>query len=813
MLDTCRVLDLTDHRGLVCGQILRDLGADVIHVEPPGGSPARGVGPFAGDDPHPERSLHWWAYARGQRSIVLDLDTPAGRDVLLGLVRGADFLVESAAPGVQAARRLGYADLATVNPSLVYVSITPFGQTGPKAHWADSDLVLQAAAGPLCLNGDADRAPLRVSVPQAYLHAGSEGALGALLAHHERVRSGLGQHVDVSAQAALTAATQSLILAAKNGFMGSGRASGGLRFGPFLVRFVYPARDGHVSITHLFGAAFGPATRRLMECVHDHGFCDAAMRDKNWNEYLVLLLTGQETLDDFERVKEAVAAFTAAHTRADLQRLAIERDLLIAAVASIADVAASAQLEARGFWRQVRPAGLGRAIAFPGPFARFSATALRDPSPAPAIGEHDAAVRAEKPRVAGAAAGSPSATRPGGRPLEGVRILDLMWAIAGPQATRVLADAGAEVVRVESTRHADACRTIMPFKNGDMESPVAFYNYNAGKRMLTLDLTNASGRAVLLDLVRWADVVCEAFAPGVMQRLGLDYPALRAVKPDVIMLSTCLMGQSGPLATFAGYGNLAAAVTGFGGLAGWPDRAPVGAWGAYTDYVAWRYNAIAILAALEHRRRTGEGQHLDVSQAEAALHFLAPALLDHAVNGRVSRPMGNDDPQMAPHGVYPAAGDDAWVAIAVRDDAEWRSLSAAIERSDLAGDADLATLPGRRAARDRIDAAIGAWTAPRPPGEIEALLQARGVAASAVQDSTRLGDDPQLHHRGHFQTLDHPTHGPTFVESARLLLSRTPTGTSGPVPAQGADSDHVLTQILGYDEERVTELVVAGALG
>ena len=814
MLETCRVLDLTDHRGLVCGQILRDLGADVIHVEPPGGSGARRVGPFAGDVEHPERSLHWWAYARGQRSIVLDLDDRADRDELLRLVRGADFLVESAAPGAMAARGIGYADLAAANPSLVHVSITPFGQNGPKAHWADSDLVLQAAGGPLRLNGDADRAPLRICVPQSYLHAGAEGALGALLAHHDRVRTGRGQHVDVSAQAAQAVSTQSLILAASNASPAMERASGGVRLGPMLVRFVYPARDGHVSITHTFGPAFGPATRRLMECVHDHGFCDEALRDKDWNGYVLLLLTGQEPIEEFERVKSAVAAFTGAHTRAELQRIAIERDLLLAPVQSIADVAESEQLRARDFWRPVRQAPLDRAVPFPGPFARFGVTALRDPAPAPAIGEHGDEIRAEAPRTpAVSAQTSATPPTPGRRPLEGVRILDLMWAIAGPQATRVLADAGAEVVRVESPRHTDACKTIAPFRNSDFSSPVAFYNYNAGKRMLTLDLTTDSGREVLLDLVRWADVVCESFTPGVMARFGLDYEALRAVKPDVIVLSTCLMGQTGPMATFAGYGNLAAAVTGFASVAGWPDRAPVGAWGAYTDYVAWRYNAIAILAALEHRRRTGEGQHVDLAQAETALHYLAPALLDHAVNGRVQSADGNDDPQMAPHGVYPAAGDDTWVAIAARDDAEWRALCDAIGRDDLAADPTLATLAGRRAARERIDAAIGAWTAARSPAESESLLQARGIAASAVQDSAQLCEDPQLLGRAHFATIEHPTHGTTTVESARFLLSETPTCVAGPAPESGADNDHVLAQILGYDEERVTELVVAGAFG
>jgi len=240
-------------------------------------------------------------------------------------------------------------------------------------------------------------------------------------------------------------------------------------------------------------------------------------------------------------------------------------------------------------------------------------------------------------------------------PLADVKVLDFMWVIAGPSATRVLGDYGATVVRVESTRRIDTARTLAPFHGGrpGAERSALFHNANSNKRMLTLDPTNPAGRAVVLDLVRWADVVTESFAPGVMHRWGLDYATLRTVRPDVVMLGTCLMGQTGPWASFAGYGNLAAAIAGFSNLGGWPDRPPAGPFSAYTDYVSPRFTAAVILAALEHRRRTGEGQYVDLSQAEASLHFLGPALLDYVVNGRVWPRHGNRDPDMAPHGVYP----------------------------------------------------------------------------------------------------------------------------------------------------------------
>ncbi len=398
--------------------------------------------------------------------------------------------------------------------------------------------------------------------------------------------------------------------------------------------------------------------------------------------------------------------------------------------------------------------------------------------------------------------------------LDDVKILDFMWVLAGPSATRVLADHGATVVRVESTRRIDTARTLAPFHDGrpGAERSALFHNTNASKRMLTLDPTRPEGRAVIIDLVRWADVVTESFKPGVMRRWSLDYEALRTVKPDLVMLSTCLMGQTGPWASFAGYGNLAAAISGFSHLGGWPDRPPAGPFSAYTDYVSPRFVAVAILAALEHRRRTGEGQSIDLAQAEASLHFLGPALLDHTVNHRLPERVGNRDPDLVPHGVYPAAGQDRWVAVAVDGDASFAALCAAMERPALATDARFASVAARRVHEGELDAAVAAWTGAREAGELERRLQAHGVAASAVQDSAALCADPQLAHRGHFLTVPHADLGRTTIEGSRFRLSRTPAGVPDDAPTYGRDTAYVLSELLGYDEARITELAVSGVL-
>jgi crotonobetainyl-CoA:carnitine CoA-transferase CaiB-like acyl-CoA transferase len=813
MLHGYRVLDFTDDRGMLAGQILADLGADVIHVEPPGGSPARRRGPFAGDVADPERSLYWWAYARNQRSLALDLDDDADRATLDRLLGSADFLIECEPPGAMAARDLGWEQLRGAHPELIYVSITPYGQTGPKAAAPATDLTLFAASGLLFMTGDADRPPVRVSgVEQSWLFAGVEAALGALVASQYRLRTGRGQHVDASAQQALNAATQSDALSAFVGDRHTQRSAGGLVYGGVKIRLLYPATDGFVSIAFLFGATIGPATARLMRVVHERGFCDEATRDKDWIAYAELLTSGAEPAAELERVKEIVARFTSSLTKAELLALAVERNLLIAPVSTVEDLMASPQLAERGYFRaHDRPDGAGR-VLHPGPFARMTRSPIVATRRAPHRDEHGDEIRAALAR--GGAPPRPAfGARAGARPLEGVRVLDLMWAVAGPTATRVFADYGATIVRVESPTRIDASRTLRPFRGGaaSAEGSALFHTLNAGKLMLTLDLACEAGRAVFLDLVRWADVLAESFSPSVMAKLGFGYEALAAVNPKLIVFGTSLMGKTGPLRTYAGYGNMASAFCGFYEVAGWPDRNPAGPWGAYTDFIGARYNAIALLAALEHRARTGEGQLVDLAQAEASIHFLAPAILDWQVNGRRAGRHGNRDATSAPHGVYPVLGEDRWIAIAVATDAQWAALCGVLGWTSKADGLEGAA--ARRARAGFLDERLAKECSRRAGPELEARLLAAGVPAALVLDGADVARDAQLAARGHFLTIPHPEGGTTTIEGPRTLLSESPARPGREVPTLGRDNDRILREILRYDDARCTELVIAGALG
>ncbi len=826
LLSPYRVLDLTDERGHLTGAILAQMGADVIAIEPPEGSNARRLAPFAGDVEDPERSLHHWAYNRGKRSVVADLRTAEGADRLGALAAAADILIESAGAGVMDGLGLGYEALAEINPALVYVSITPFGGDGPKAHWEASDLTLQAAAVNMAMTGDIDRPPLRTGglYPQAFHNAASEAAGAALIALWERqTRSGLGQHVDMSAVQSMNQACQSYALSTPIGATPPVRSAGGVIVEGLQIQLMWPCADGHASVTFLFGPGFRAFTQSLMDWVYEEGFCDEATRHKNWTEYAMMLLDGREPVSEYERLKGILAEFFATKTKAELLDAAMTRRVLITPVWTAAEVVDSHQLAARNYWETVTQR-LGDAdaqeVTYPGQYAKFSAAPLRALGPPPRLGEHTDEVLAEvasKPKVNRVEVTAADVARPipsTARPLTNVKVLDFMWAMAGPAAARVLADYGADIIRVESETRLEVARSLQPFRDdiGDPEYSALYNNMNAGKRGICLDMSKPAALDVIWDLIDWADVIVESFSPKAMAGWGMGWEQVHQRRPDVIMASSCLMGQTGPLAMLAGFGTMAASISGFFYPVGWPDRAPCGPFGAYTDYTSPRWLVAAVMGALEHRRRTGEGQYIDFSQAESALHLLAPAVLDRTVNGRVAERAGNRDRHIAPQGVYRTAAteshDDNWIAISCVDDVQWESLAAQMGRGDLAE-----LTPAQRHERhDELDAAISAWTRGHDGTALMYRLQDVGVAAHIVQNSPEYTADPQIIHRGQQVEVPHSKQGTTIVDASRFRLSRTPAQVSHGGPTLGEHTFDILTEVLGYDSDRIAELAVAELL-
>ena len=402
-------------------------------------------------------------------------------------------------------------------------------------------------------------------------------------------------------------------------------------------------------------------------------------------------------------------------------------------------------------------------------------------------------------------------------PLSGLKVADFSWVVAGPVVGRALADFGATVVRIESGTRIETARLMQPFYQGrtGRENSALYGTCNVGKYGLTLNLKTEEGRAVARDLAAWADVVAESYAPGQMASWGLDYASIREVNPSVVMLSTSLMGQTGPSARLAGYGNIGASVSGYQDLVGWPDQLPIGPFGPYTDYVGPRFSLVVLLAALDHRRRTGEGCHIDLAQSEIGVFLLSPQLADYFDQGTVAQRRGNRDEQFAPHGVYSCLaeqGRDRFVAIAVCDDAQWQALAGQLQRPDLAADLGLADAAGRLARADELDAAVAAWTATQRAQDVQARLQAQGVPAHLAVTSADWARDPQLAHRGYLRRLPHERFGAAFVEGPRYLLSETPGQVTRPAPALGQDNEQVLRGLLGYDQARYDRVAASGAL-
>jgi len=388
--------------------------------------------------------------------------------------------------------------------------------------------------------------------------------------------------------------------------------------------------------------------------------------------------------------------------------------------------------------------------------------------------------------------------------LGGLRVVEMGFAAAGPLVGKYLANFGAEVIRLESRLAADVFRTTYPpFKDGIVEPDHAgmFAFYNDGKRSATLNLKHPKGVALARALIGLADVFVESFTPGTVARLGLGADALRAEHPQLIVLSSCNQGQTGPHAFHPGYGSQLSALAGFVQLLGEPDSTPVLLYGPYIDYVAVGYGAIAVLAALERRRRTGTGCTIDLSQYEAGLQFLTPTILEFAANGRIPGRAGNADAVAAPHGVYPCAGADRWVALSVWDDAQWRAFS---DRTGIEGPA---TAAGRRAARGDLDVRIGAWTRARERDDIVRMLRSKELRVAPVLSISELFTEPQLAHRAMWPAVTHPTIGPMHLMAPPFRLSATPSLQERPGPTVGADNDHVFGEILGLspDERRTLE--------
>lgn len=400
--------------------------------------------------------------------------------------------------------------------------------------------------------------------------------------------------------------------------------------------------------------------------------------------------------------------------------------------------------------------------------------------------------------------------------LAGIRVVELAVFAAGPVVGKHLGEHGAEVIRIESRKRPDGFRVhYPPFKDDrpGLDRGGTFAIFNNDVLSVTLDLKHPRGLELTKALVARADVVIENFAPGVLNRLGLDYPALREVNPGIIMLSSCNQGQTGLRARQRGFGSQLTSMSGFTHMTGYGDgHPPMLLYGPYIDFIGVGYGLIAVLAALDFRRRTGRGQYIDLSQYETGLQFVIPALLERQVNGHPPAPQGNRDPQAAPHGAYPCQGDDEWCVIAAFDQAEWQALCAVTEHPEWATAPRFATLEARKANEDELDRLIGEWTVGHTRREVMEKLQAARVPAGMVQTIGDVFACPQLRHREQWPALEHPEFGSYEYEAPPFLLSETPAEIRRRSPCLGEHNDYVFGELLGMSAQELERLKTEGVL-
>jgi crotonobetainyl-CoA:carnitine CoA-transferase CaiB-like acyl-CoA transferase len=779
-----RVVDLTDIRGALAGRLLADLGADVVKVEPPAGDPGRMTPPFAGGVAAPDRSLPFLYRNANKRGAKIDLHGSEGWRRFLGLCERADVLIENL--GVDGQRRHGLApaEVRARHPHLVHVAIADFGLSGPRAGWRAEALPAFAASGALHASGFPDRPPCWMPGYLAHDCASVFAVAGALAAVLDRARSGAGQTVEVAVQeAALSGLNPWSIVLADWARLYPMIASAPPRNadGAYLV---LPTADGWVRVL--------PGTPRQWRALVGLLGDPEALAGPEWEHPLFRLVNADVTR---LMATEALAGRSRAAVLADGRR----RDVPIAPVNTPEEFVAEEQTRVRGYFRSTGFPHLRDAPVARAPF-EFSATPVVLERPAPAPGEDDRVGFPPRPAEVPAGGGS-------GPVLAGRLVVDLGVGAVGPELCWVLAELGAEVVKVESRANLDFLRRVTL----EPDAPNRSWTFSVecrGQKSVCLDLRTPRGRELALALSAAADVVVENNRGGVVRALGLDYEDVRRVRPDVVYVASQGWGRGGPLGEASAYGPLNAAAAGATWLWNHPDAPyPAGTSLNHPDHIASKLGAVAVLAALEHRRRTGEGQLIDMAQTEAAAFLMGEFFLEGPSTGRPAGARGNAVEYACPHGVYPCEGEDRWCAIAVVGEDAWARFRDCL---GWAPEPSLDGLAGRLAARAEIDARVAAWTRGRSPEEAAATLQAAGVSAMAVQSGDDHRADPHLAARGAIVTVEHPEVGPERHAGNPIRMSRTPLAAPRAAPLLGADTEEVLGRVLGIGREEVARLVDEG---
>ncbi len=847
MLQGLRVIETADELGEYCGLLLAGLGAEVIKLEPAGGSPTRGIGPFFEDVAGPDRSLFFWAYNRGKKSAQI-----SSAEDYLRLVAGADIVLDST--GGRFARDLGI-DPASLNqrfPALVTARITPFGDDGPWKDWKASDLVHLALGGVMMNCGydmtpdnQYDLPPIAPQLWHAYHIAGEQLAVGIAAALFHRQRTGTGQDVSCAVHEAVSKNTEvdlmTWVMRRSPVYRQTGRHA-----------VEQPTHTPNMSYTKdgRWLMSWGVSARdkaKLVPFLEQYGMASDLKPPAISNDAEARQVPGSaNATEESMHIQDVIQRFVRAFRYADVPwHKAQTAGLLWAPVRKPHENALDEHWLSRSTFTDIEHPELGRTFRYPTSKWLSTATDWQPGTRAPLVGEHTHAVLAAPPRAvrveprptsplppAALTAPSPHGTP---FPLAGIRIFDFSWFLASAGGTRFLASLGAESLKVEWKANPDTRLAAMapiggraardaatgPLKGvTDSDMGGQFNHKNAGKRGLSLNVRHPKGLQIAKDLIRQSDIVAEGFSPGVLDRLGLGYDVLRSIRPDIIYIQQAGMGGAGCYGRFRTVGPIAASFAGTTEMSGLPEPAMPAGWGySYLDWAGAYGFALATLGALLHRERTGEGQKIDSSQCEAGIFQTAVPVLDWSANARGWSRFGNRSPYKAaaPHGAFRCKGTDNWLTIACFDEAEWHALTEIAGRPALRDDPRFATLADRLQHQDALEEAISAWTATIDAAQGMEHLQAAGVAAGVCQTAEdRCDRDPQLRALGWMTEVTGSKIGRWPVPEFPVKLSGTPSYAGGPIdrgaPCYGEDNSFILSQMLGYSAAEIAKLAEEGVI-
>lgn len=822
-----RVLDLTDLRGALGTRLLGDLGADVVRVEPPGGAAIRRLGPFLDGRPDPARSAADWLYDAGKRGIVVDPGDPASPGRLRELARHADVIFDARPPDWFGQLGIDAVDLQRERPALVRIAITPFGLRGPRARWVGSDLVCAAAAGMVFVNGFPGGPPIAPFGLQSHHATGLFAAIAALLALLRRARTDTGGTVDVSAHAATAAAVEHV-----GGFY---RQNGAVETRRGTLHWSRSFRIAGTRDGDLLQCILGDWTT-LVEWVSSE-IEPGLLREPRFEEV-------DERKGDCEAIFDVLDRWASSRGAEETAVTAQAMRLPFARVRRPGELADDPQLAERGLDIVAGAGANAGDLRRPGPPFHLSEGAWRTGRRPPRVGEHDDEVRLDPawsgpvaptawasgaggraaapapapapgmPPASAAAAVHPTGGAVVPRPLECVTVLDFTWVVAGPVATRILADHGARVIKIERRNAANF---------GDRRGGLSG-NLNRGKESIVLDLAKPGGLEAARRLAACSDVVIDNFSARVMGNLGLDHASLRENHPGVISVGMSGFGRTGPWRDNVSYGPTLQALVGFPYLMRHAGGRPAG-WGySWSDMAGGMMAAFATLVALEHRRRTGRGQMVDLGQYETLVSLLGPQVIEALRGAPVDSP-GNasQEGRAAPHGLFHCAAetrsggrldDDRWIAIAVLDDMAWRALATVLAEDGEAWAVSpaLNSLAVRLAETATIERRLGAWARPRRAADLVERLQGVGVPAAVVADGEDLATDPQLAWRGFARAPLGPDRVAHVVDGLAFHPEDLGSDVRAPGPLLGEHTAAVLTTLAGYTDDEVEALRADGSV-